>query len=65
MLQIFHPPRQYLSNCEGAGNLLHWQIKLRLSANMGDLRTRRDPNWSALPEEADERNGLLLVPKLW
>ena len=65
MLQIFHPPPQYLSNWEGAGNLLHWQIKLRISANTGDLRTRRDPNSYALPEEADERNGLLLVPKLW
>ena len=40
MPQIFHPPPQYLSNWEGAGNLLHKQIKLRISTNMGDLRTR-------------------------
>ena len=36
------PPTQYLSYWEGAGNLLHHQIKLRISTNMGDVRTRRD-----------------------
>ena len=65
MPQIFHPLPQYLSNWEGAGNLLHQQIKLWISTKMGDSRTRRDPNSSAFPKKADEHNGLLLVPKLW
>ena len=36
------PPPQYLSYWKAAGNLLHHQIKLRISTNMGDSRTRRD-----------------------
>ena len=35
-----HP--QYLSSLEGAGDLLHHQIRLRISTNTGDSRTRRD-----------------------
>ena len=35
-------PHQQLSNWKEAGNLLPCQIKLRISTNMGDLRTRRD-----------------------
>ena len=31
-----------ISNWEGAGNLLHCQMKLSISTNMWDLRTRRD-----------------------
>ena len=43
-----HP--QYLSNWEGAGNLLHHQIKLRISTNTGDSRTRRDlPKFICIP----------------
>ena len=33
---------QYLSYWEGTANLLYHQIKLRISTNMGDSRTRRD-----------------------
>ena len=33
---------QYLSYWEGAGNLLHSQIKRRVSASTGDSRTGRD-----------------------
>ena len=33
---------RYLSYWEGAGNLLHRQMKLRISTNTGDWRTRRD-----------------------
>ena len=33
---------QYLSYWEGAGNLLHSQIKLRVSTSTGDSRTGRD-----------------------
>ena len=36
------PPPQYLSYWEGAGNLLHHQIKLRISMNIGDSKTRRN-----------------------
>ena len=40
---MFHPgPLQYLSYWEGAGNLLHRQIKLGISTNTGDSTTRRD-----------------------
>ena len=43
-----HP--QYLSNWEGAGYLLHHQIKLRISTNTGDSRTRRDlPKFICIP----------------
>ena len=44
-------PPQYLSYWEGAGNLLHRQIKLRISANMGDSRSRRDlPKFVCTPQ---------------
>ena len=40
--QIFHPgPLHYLSNWKWAGNLLHNHIKLRISTNTGDSKTRR------------------------
>ena len=44
--QTFHlgttpHPHQYLFYWEEAGNLLHHQIKLRISTNMGDPRNRR------------------------
>ena len=43
MPQMFQPgPSLYLSYLEGAGNLLHHQIKLIISTNTGDSRTRRD-----------------------
>ena len=38
---IWASPCQYLFYREEAGNLLHHQIKLRISTSMGDLRTRR------------------------
>ena len=34
-------PLQVSFAWEGIGNLLHHQVKLRFSTNMGDLRTRR------------------------
>ena len=41
--ECFSPdPAQYLSYWEGAGNLLHRQIKLGISANTGDSPARRD-----------------------
>ena len=47
-------PRQYLSNWEGAANLLCCQIKLRISTNTGDLRTRRDlPIFVWIPQEGE------------
>jgi len=63
---IFHPgPLQYLSSCKWAGNLLHNQIKLRISTNR-EIRKPGEayPNSSALPEEADGLEGPLLVPRL-
>ena len=40
---VFHPdpPHQVSFAWEGTGNLLHHQVKLRISTNMGDTRTRR------------------------
>ena len=64
-LVYFDWPPTVSFNWDGAGNLLHCQIKLRISTNTGDPRTRRDPDSSALPEKADGHKGLLLVPKLW
>ena len=37
-----HRPPQCLSYRERAGNLFHCQIKLRISINIGDSRTRRN-----------------------
>ena len=37
-----HALSRYLSHWKGADNLLHHQIKLRISTSMRDLRTRRD-----------------------
>ena len=43
---------QYPFYWEGAGNLLHHQIKLRISTNMGNLKTRRDlPKFVHTPRE--------------
>ena len=33
-------PALYVFNWEGAGNLFHYQIKLRISANTGDFENR-------------------------
>ena len=42
---------QYLSYWEGAGNLLHSQIKLRVSTSTGDSRTGRDlPKFVCTPQ---------------
>ena len=41
-LPTLSPRPQYLSYWEGLGELLHRQIKLRISTNPGDSRTRRD-----------------------
>ena len=48
---IFHlDTTQYLSNWEGADNLLHHQIKLTISDVMGDARARRDsPQFPCIP----------------
>ena len=55
-LWMFHPPPsprpQYLSYWEVAGNLLHCQVKLGISTNAGDSRTRRDlPKFVCTPQE--------------
>ena len=63
-LVYFDWPPTVSFNWDGAGNLPHCQIKLRISTNTGDPRTRRDPDSSALPEKADGHKGLLLVPTL-
>ena len=63
---MFHThtfPSQYLSYWKGAGNLLHHQIKLRISTNIRQPG-KTYPNSSTLPEEVDGCKRPLLVPKL-
>ena len=45
------PPAKYLSYWEGADNLLHHQIKLKISTNTGDSRTRKGlPEFICTPQ---------------
>ena len=61
-LVYFNWPLTVSFNWDGAGNLLHCQIKLRISTNTGDPRTRRHlPRFICTPWEGGWAQGAAAV----